>query len=83
MTLNPRAIALQGIGFAAALAAVQGFAPVQDYVWDTTQGMAGAFNRAQYNRLQRDDELVTDLIVTLVTQGFFDGHAQSMFGGRQ
>lgn len=81
--LSPRAVALQGIGFAAALVAVQGFAPVQDYVWDTSQGIAGTFNRAQYNRLQRDDELVTDLIVTLVTQGFFDGHAQGMFGGRQ
>lgn len=52
----------------------------QDYVWDTTQGKAGAFNRTAYNRLLRDDELVTDLIVTLVTQGFFDGHPQTMFG---
>lgn len=77
--LNPRAVALQGIGFAAAVVAVQGFTPVQDYVWDTTQGKAGAFNRSAYNLLLRDDELVTDLIVTLVTQGFFDGHPQTMF----
>jgi hypothetical protein len=79
--LNPRAVALQGIGFAATLVAVQGFSPVQDFVWDTTQGKAGAFNRTAYNRLLRDDELVTDLIVTLVTQGFFDGNAQNLFGG--
>ena len=50
--------------------------------WDTSQGMAGKFKRAQYNRILRDDELVTDLIVSLVTQGFFDGHTQNMFGGR-
>lgn len=81
--LNPRAVALQGIGFAAAVVAVQGFAPVADYVWDTSQGKAGQFNPAQYNRLLRDDSLVADLIVTLVTQGFFNGHAQGMFGSRQ
>lgn len=49
--------------------------------WDTSQGMAGTFNRTAYNRLLRDDELVTDLLVTLVTQGFFNGNAQSLFGG--
>ncbi len=82
MNLNPRAVALQGIGFAAVVVAVQGFSPIQDYVWDTTQGVAGKFNQQHYNLLVRDDALVADLIVTLVTQGFFDGHAQSMFGSR-
>lgn len=82
--LTPRAIALQGVGYAPRLVALQGFALVEgvEVFWDTTQGMAGAANRAQYNRLLRDDELVTDLIVTLVTQGFFDGHSQNLFGGR-
>jgi hypothetical protein len=52
------------------------------YQWDTSQGNAGKFNQQHYNLLVRDDALVADLIVTLVTQGFFDGHAQSMFGSR-
>jgi hypothetical protein len=50
--------------------------------WDTTQGVAGKFKTAQYNRLIRDDELVADLIVTLVTQGFFNGNTQSLFCSR-
>lgn len=50
--------------------------------WDTSQGVAGQANRRLYNQLRRDDELVTDLLVTLVTQGFFDGHAQGLFGSR-
>lgn len=35
------------------------------------------------DQLERDDKTVTELIVALVTQGFFDGHTQSMFGCRQ
>lgn len=83
--LTPRAIALQGVGYAPRLVALQGFAVVDgvEVFWDTSQGVAGQFKRREYNRLLRDDELVTDLIVSLVTQGFFNGHAQSMFGGRQ
>lgn len=43
MSLSPRAVALQGIGFAALLVAAQGletYAPAQANAWDTSQGVA-------------------------------------------
>ncbi len=76
--LSPRAVALQGIGFAPPVVAVQGFAPVLATAWDTAQGIAGQFNQRRYNQLLRDDELCTELIVALVTQGFFNGYAQRL-----
>lgn len=78
--LSARAVALHGIGFSTLLVAKQGFGEIETPVnlWDTSQGMAGKRNTGYYNRLHRDDELVTDLIVALVTQGFFDGHAQGL-----
>lgn len=42
--------------------------------WDTSQGMAGQRKIREIRRLREEDELVTDLIVSLVTQGFFDGY---------
>lgn len=36
--MNPRAIALQGVGFAALLVAVQGFAPVVELVESSSNG---------------------------------------------
>ena len=40
MSLNPRALALQGIGFGVMVVALQGIAPVQENAWDTSQGAA-------------------------------------------
>ena len=75
--LNPRSIALQGLGFSPVLVALQGFG-LQDI------SVAGArrpkrhsvkaeFYRAELAaQMRQEDELATDLIVALLTKGFFD-----------
>lgn len=76
--LNPRAVALQGIGFTAALVAVQGFALV---VTPTGRRPRSNARFTPYREeptvslqmLREEDSLVTDLIVALVTKGFFYG----------
>lgn len=75
--LNPRAVALQGIGSAALVVALQGFAAVAQpdaYVWDTSQGMAPAHSRRAHQQLMRDDEQAVDMILALLTSGFFHGN---------
>ena len=77
--LSPRAVALQGIGFSPLLVGLQGL--VEEAVVSARRPRRGArfepykpqvvpYNLAE---LHRDDELVTDLLVGLVTKGFFDG----------
>jgi len=84
--LSARAIALQGIGFTPRLVALQGFGfydlpPVPEY--GGTRGKRHSHARllpgTDYNlaQLHQEDEAVTDLLITLVTKGFFDGKFQS------
>lgn len=79
--LDPRAIALQGIGFTPSLVALQGFveAAVSGKVggrrhkgvrFEPYKPDTPSYNLAQ---LHQDDELVTDLLIALVTKGFFNG----------
>lgn len=79
--LNPRAIALQGIGFTPSLVALQGFGEVA--VSGRTGGRRHTGVRFEpyrpdtptYNlvQLHQEDELVTDLLIALVTKEFFNG----------
>lgn len=79
MNLDPRAIALQGIGFAPTLVALQGFRAVEDVVTARRGRRNARFEpyrgepTADIQLLHQEDGLVTDLILTLVTKGFFDG----------
>lgn len=86
--MNPRAVALQGIGYTPTLVALQGFGPtvIIDEGGEVHRSRrlgarltyfeneAVAYNLAQ---LHQEDEAVTDLLITLVTKGFFDGKFQS------
>lgn len=78
--LDPRAIALQGIGFTPFLVAVQGFG-------DTLVAAARRPRRhgvkfepyrpqevIQLAQLQHEDELATDFLLALVVKGFFNGN---------
>lgn len=82
--LSARAVALQGIGFTSRLVAVQGFG-----AYDIALAGGGRRPRrhrpnvtfydnadATYNleQLRQDDETATDLIIALLTKGFFDGN---------
>jgi hypothetical protein len=81
--LDPRAVALQGIGFSPALVAMQGLlavvAPVtrgsrrhKGVRFEPYKPEATTYNLAQ---LHQEDELVTDLLIALVTKEFFNGRA--------
>ena len=83
--LSARAVALQGIGFTPRLVALQGFGTVElaggrrprrhrpsatFYGNDITPS-----EQLQARiQLQQDDDTATDLIITLLTKGFFDGN---------
>lgn len=79
--LDPRAIALQGIGFTPSLVALQGFGDVavagrvggrrhKGVRFEPYRPDASAYNLAQ---IHQEDESVTDLLIALVTKGFFNG----------
>lgn len=79
--LDPRAIALQGIGFTPNFVALQGFveAAVSGKVggrrhkgvrFEPYRPDAPAYNLAQ---IHQEDESVTDLLIALVIKGFFNG----------
>lgn len=85
--MSARAIAVQGIGFTPRLIAVQGFGPIAVPELPSVSGVVrgGGFrkqrdlhdwSRQTYNltRLHQQDQEVTELLVGLVTQGFFDGN---------
>lgn len=48
--------------------------------WDTSQGMAAERKWREIRRLQQEDSLVVDLIIALVTKGFFNGYDQDLRG---
>jgi len=80
--VNPRAVAVQGIGYTPRLVALQGFGYI-----DVTppeqppgrrpkrHGIKAEFYAPEisFDLLRQEDELATDLIVALLTKGFFDG----------
>lgn len=79
--LDPRAIALQGIGFTPSFVALQGFVEVSVSGRTRSRRHKGVrfepyrpdtptYNLAQ---LHKEDELVTDLLIALVTKEFFNG----------
>lgn len=81
--LDPRAIALQGIGFTPRLVAIQGFDEVAATVraggrrhkgvrFEPYRPDVGTYNLAQ---LHQEDAEVTDLLIALVTKEFFYGTA--------
>jgi len=81
--LDPRAIALQGIGFSPVLVALQGLLDVEPVSTRGSRRHKGvrfepykpdvpAYNLAQ---LHQEDELVTDLLIALITKEFFNGRA--------
>lgn len=69
--LDPLAVAVQGFGFGALLIAVQGFGPVD--VYDQVAPVRGGGDSALMARIRQDDMDASELIICLVTQGFFDG----------
>lgn len=77
MSLSARALALQGIGFAAALVAVQGFMAAPAVVPEVASGAAHGSTPASMvrnmARLQREDQLAVELITALFQMEFFDG----------
>lgn len=78
--LDARAVALQGIGFIPILVALQGFG---DIVVSGRRPRSNArFEPYRQEvvslaQLHQEDELVTDLLLTLVTKGFFNGTLKS------
>ena len=77
--LNPRAVAVQGIGFAPAFVALQGFV-VPEVVSARRPKRHGVrfepyrpTEQISLAQLHAEDELVTDLLIALVTKGFFNG----------
>lgn len=77
--LNPRAVALQGLGFSPLLVGLQGLIEGGAVVTAAVRRPKRHIKIEQgiipptLSQLRQEDELVTDLIVTLVTKGFFDG----------
>jgi hypothetical protein len=84
--IDARAVAVQGIGFSPRLVAVQGFGPIEVTPLPPVSGVVrgGGFRRQRdlydwssktYNltRLHQQDQEVAELLVALVTKGFFDG----------
>lgn len=78
--MNPRAVAVQGIGYTPRLVALQGFGfvaimpePVVAGRRPKRHGIKAEFYRdGLLDQLRQEDELATDLIIALVTKGFFD-----------
>lgn len=81
--LDARAVALQGIGFSPVLVALQGFAIVEAEAPTRRPRTNARFEpyRPEVGvtlaQLQQEDELATELLLTLVTKGFFDGTFKS------
>lgn len=83
--ISPRAVAVQGVGFTPRLVAVQGFGTVEVTPLPSVSGvLVGGFRKQRdlydwstktYNltRLHQQDQEVVELLVSLVTKGFFDG----------
>lgn len=77
--LDPRAVAVQGIGFTPPFVALQGFVvpEVVSARRPRTHGVRFEPYRpvemVSLAQLRAEDELVTDLLIALVTKGFFDG----------
>jgi hypothetical protein len=81
MMLDPRAVALQGLGFSPVLVAMQGLLGVEQIATRGGRRHKGVrfepykpavvpHNLAQ---LHQEDELVTDLLIALVTKEFYYG----------
>jgi hypothetical protein len=71
MSLNPRAIALQGFGFATLLVAVQGFAPATVPAVEQPRYYsvdAGAAQRAHRRQQLEEDEVILALIQQFVLE---------------
>jgi hypothetical protein len=80
--VNPRAVALQGIGYTPRLVALQGFGytdvtppEVASGRRPKRHGIKAEFYAPEvsFDILRQEDELATDLIIALLTKGFFDG----------
>lgn len=81
--MNPRAVAVQGIGYTPRLVALQGFGytevpppePVVPGRRPKRHGIKAEFYAPEvsFDLLRQEDELATDLIIALLTKGFFDG----------
>ena len=77
--LDPRAVAIQGIGFAPPFVALQGFVVPETGVARRPRRHGVRFEPYRPDKqitlaqLHAEDETVTDLLIALVTKGFFDG----------
>lgn len=76
--LSSRAIAVQGIGFTPRHVALQGFVVGTVGGGRRPRQRSVRFepyrpDRIELAQLHAEDELVTDLLIALVTKGFFDG----------
>lgn len=79
--LDPRAVALQGIGFTSPFVALQGFVVPEEISVSTRRPRRHGVRFEPYRpaeqitlaQLHAEDETVTDLLIALVTKGFFDG----------
>lgn len=77
--LDPRAVALQGIGFTSPFVALQGFVVPETGVARRPRRHGVRFEpyrpteQISLAQLHAEDETVTDLLIALVTKGFFDG----------
>jgi hypothetical protein len=80
--VNPRAVAVQGIGYSTRLVALQGFGfvgivpePEVSARRPKRHGIKAEFYApdVSLDLLRQEDELATDLIIALLTKGFFDG----------
>jgi len=77
--LDPRAVAIQGIGFAPPFVALQGFV-IPEVVSGRRPRTHGVrfepyrpTEQISLAQLHAEDETVTDLLIALVTKGFFNG----------
>lgn len=82
--MTPRAVAVQGIGYSPQLVALQGLIEVPELP-DVSGVAGGGFRRRKDTRdwaertytlakLHKQDQEVTELLVALVTKGFFNGN---------
>lgn len=77
--LDPRAVAIQGIGFTPPFVALQGFVVPEVVSARRPRRHGVRFEPYRPDRqitlaqLHAEDETVTDLLIALVTKGFFDG----------
>lgn len=78
--LDPRAVALQGIGFTPFLVAVQGFGDTLVAAGRRPRRHAARFTpyrpeeTVQLSQLHREDELATDFLLAIMMKGFFNGN---------